>query len=118
MSFLATVAKDAKAVFNWLASPRGQAVIATGGAVAVAVDPALAGIVGLVESWITKVITTETIAAAAGVQNGTGTQKAAAVIAALQPEIAKYFPNATAVQIQNANAAVVAFLNAFDVPTA
>jgi hypothetical protein len=115
MSFLSSVGHGFKAVFDWLASPKGQAVLVTGGAVISTIDPALAGIVGLAESWIQKVITTETIAAAAGAQQGSGTQKAAAVISAMQPEIAKYFPTATATQIEQANASIVAFLNAFSV---
>jgi predicted aspartyl protease len=116
MSFLSTIGKDFKAVFGWLTSAKGQAVIQTGEAVAVAIDPGLQGILTLANSWIEKVITTETIAAAASEQNGTGVQKAAAVIAAMQPEISKYFPQATAAEIGVANAAIVAFLNAFNTP--
>lgn len=118
MSFLSAIGHDFKAVFNWLASPKGQTLIATGGAMAVAIEPQLAGIVSLSEAWIQKIITTETLAAAAGAQQGSGTQKAAAVINALQPEISKYFPAATTEQIVKANDAIVAFLNAFDVPPA
>jgi hypothetical protein len=118
MSFLSSVGKGFKAVFDWLASPKGQAVLVTGGDVVATIDPALAGIVGLAESWIQKVITTETIAAAAGSQQGSGAQKAAAVISAIQPEVSKYFPTATADQIEKANAAIVAFLNAFETPVA
>lgn len=115
MSFLSTIGKDFKAVFSWLGSPKGQAVIQTGGAVAEALGAPVA-IVNLAESWIEKVITTETIAAAAGAQTGSGTQKAAAVMTAMQPQIAQYFPTATATQIASANTAIVAFLNAFDSP--
>lgn len=118
MSFLATIAKDAREVFNWLGSPRGQAVVTTGAALLTAVDPALAGSVTLAESWIVKIVATETIAAAAGAQTGTGPQKAAAVLEAMTPEITKYFPNATVAQMQNANTALVAFLNAFETPAA
>lgn len=113
MSWLSTIGKDIKAVFTWLGSPKGQTVIQTGEAVVEAVDPALTGIINLVQSWITKVIATESLAVAAGVQTGSGTQKAAAVLTAMQPEISKYFPAATAAEIATANTAIVAFLNAF-----
>lgn len=118
MSFLSTIGKDIKSVFNWLASPKGQNVVHAAEGAVVAIDPALAGIVGIVDSWIEKIITTETIAAAAGQQDGSGTQKAAAVLNAMQPEINKYFPGATAEQIQNANAGLVTFLNALGTPAA
>lgn len=118
MSFLSTVGKDIKGVFAWLASPKGQVVIKTAEGVVVAVDPALAGIVGVVDSWITKIITTETLAAAAGQQEGSGTTKAAAVLNAIQPEISKYFPTATTDQLTKANSALVDFLNALGTPAA
>lgn len=115
MSFLSTIGKDFKAVFSWLGSPKGQAVIQTAGTVAVDLG-APAAIVNLAESWIEKVITTETIAAAAGEQTGSGVQKAAAVMTAMQPQIIQYFPAATAAQMATANTAIVAFLNAFETP--
>lgn len=118
MSFLSTIGKDIKAVFSWLGSPKGQAVIQTAGAVISTIDPALIGIVTLTESWITKVISTEALAVAAGQQTGSGATKAAAVLNAMQPEITKYFPNATATELQNANTALVAFLNALGTPVA
>ena len=117
MSFLSTIGKDFKAIFGWLGSPKGLAVIATVGTVVDVIDPALIGITSLAESWLTKVISTEALAVAAGQQSGTGVQKAAAVLTAMQPEIDKYFPGATGVEIQNANAAIVAFLNAFSTKT-
>jgi hypothetical protein len=117
MSFLSTIGKDFKAVFSWLSSAKGQAVIGTGEAVAEAFNPALSGVFTLANSWMTKVIETESLAAAAEAQTGTGVQKAAAVMAAMGPEISKYFPTATAAQIGTANTAIVAFLNAFETPS-
>jgi hypothetical protein len=116
MSFLSTIGKDVKAVFNWISSPRGQAIITEGENVVKVIDPALSGIIDLADSWLRKVITTETLATAAGSQSGSGVQKAAAVLTAMQPEISVYFPGATATQLQNANKAIVDFLNAFDHP--
>ena len=118
MSFLSNIGKAFKSVFEWLGSAKGQTVISTAEGVVVAIDPALAGIVTLANSWIEKVITTESLAAAAGVQAGSGVQKAAAVMSAMQPQIAQYFPAATAAEISNANTAIVAFLNAFSTPAA
>lgn len=116
MSFLSTIGKDVKAVFTWLASPKGQTVIDTAGAVVVAVDPQLAGVVTLAESWITKAVSTEALAVAAAGTENTSTQKAAAVISEMGPIVAQYFPAATAAQLTNANNAIVAFLNAFEAP--
>lgn len=114
MSFLKAIAKVPLAVFHFLASSQGQAVITAGEGVAVTLFPQLQGLVSIINSWTSKIITTETIAEAAGSASGTGTQKAAAVLAAIQPEIAKYFPAMTADKIAEANAHLVAFLNAFE----
>lgn len=116
MSFLSVIGKDIKSVFSWLGSPKGEALISTGEKVIETIDPALTGIVTLADSWIQKIIATESLAVAAGVQTGSGTQKAAAVLTAMQPEIAQYFPAATAAEIATANTAMVAFLNAFSTP--
>jgi hypothetical protein len=116
MSFLSAVGHDIKSVFSWLASPKGQSVILTGEGIATAINPGLAAIFPLVNSWITKAISIEALAAAAGAQEGSGAQKAAAVIGSILPEIQKAFPNATLAQAQNANTALIAFLNAFEAP--
>lgn len=116
VSFLSAVGKDFKAVFTWLGSTKGQTVIKTGEAVITTIEPGLAGIVGLVDSWVEKVIATETLAAAAGQQEGSGLTKAAAVINAIAPQVELLFPAATAAQIAAANTAIVAFLNAFETP--
>lgn len=117
MSFLSTIGKDIKSVFNWIGSSKGKTVIAAAEGVAETFDPALTGIINLANSWITKAITTESLAVAAGQQNGSSTQKAAAVMAAMGPEISQYFPAATATEISNANTAIVNFLNSFNTPS-
>lgn len=114
MSFLSAIGNDFKRVFSWIGSPKGQALISTGEAIATSIDPGLAGIFSLANSWMNKVLTTESLAAAAAQQTGSGTQKAAAVMVAMGPEISKYFPTATATEIANANNAIVAFLQAFN----
>lgn len=116
MSFLSTIGKDIKGVFSWLGSAKGQAVVQEAGQVVSAIDPALSGIVTLAEGWITKAIAYEALAVAAGSTPGSDTQKAAAVISEMGPVVAQYFPAATAAQLNNANTAIVAFLNAFDTP--
>ncbi len=118
-SFLSTIATDAKKVFSWIGSPTGQAVIGAGENLAVAIDPALSGLVPLVNQWITNIVETETVAAAAASQSGTGIQKAAAVLANVTPVVLAYAKQAglstpTATEIANANTALVAFLNALN----
>lgn len=115
MSFLSAIVKVPGAVFHWLGSPKGQAVLQTGGAVAVALGaPAI--VVQTAESWITKILTVEQVAESAGAQNGTGLQKSAAVLSLMMPELLKNFPDLPAENIQKANDALVAFMNALSLP--
>lgn len=118
MNFLKAIAKPFTSIFHFLASPRGKALVATGEAVVESIDPALTPIITIANSWMDKVLATEQLAVTAGTQPGSGTDKAALVMAAMAPEIAKYFPAATAAEISNANDAIVAFLQAFSVPNA
>lgn len=117
MSFLSTIGKDFKAVFSWLGSAKGQAVVTSveglGEAEATALGEGAvvqAGI-DLINSWLNKIITTETVAAAAAQQTGSGAQKSAAVLAAIGPELNQYFPGTTAAQAQTINTALVTVLN-------
>lgn len=94
-SALSWVGHEAGAVFSWLASDKGQTTVATiEGAVTAgvtAVDPAagaaLAGIVSLVNVGLKQVVSAEVLSVAAAQQDGTGAQKAAAVVAALSSEV-------------------------------
>lgn len=124
MSFLSTVGKDFKSVFSWLGSSKGQAVVAAGEGLAEGVAtvagvgaPVQAGIT-LINSWLNKIITTETLAAAAEQQTGSGTQKAAAVLTAIGPELNQYFPGTTAAQASIINTALVTVLNTLGTPAA
>jgi predicted ATP-grasp superfamily ATP-dependent carboligase len=83
-------------VFDWLASSKGQATIATveGATVVVAsaVDgpaagAALAGIEALINAVLKQVVSTEQLSVAAAKQSGTGTQKAAVVVADVAPQV-------------------------------
>jgi len=116
MSWLSTVGHKFVSIFSFLESPKGQAIISTGEGLVTAMDPALTPAIALANSWIQKIFTTETIAAAASQSSGTGVQKAAVVLAAVGPDIEKYFPTTTAANIQVANTALVTFLNALGEP--
>ena len=117
-SVLDKIGADAKSVFAFLGSTKGQTIIASGEAVIESIDPALTGIFTLANSWLTEIVKAETLAAAAGTQTGTGTQKAAAVLAAVTPEVLTFAQSngltpLTAAQLATANDALVTFLNSF-----
>jgi hypothetical protein len=94
-SFLSGIAHDAGKVFSFVGSPQGQKDIATveGAAVGVAtvVSPTagneLQDVSSLVLEGLRQVVAVESRAAQAGTQSGTGPEKAAAVTAALTPNI-------------------------------
>lgn len=114
MSWLGTLGKDVKGVFAWLGSQKGQAVIATGEAVAEGFG-APAAVINMANYWMGKALTIQAISVAAGQENGTGTQKAAAVIADVTPvvlSVAKQYglPEPTSESIANANTYLVKFL--------
>jgi len=128
-SFLSAFGKDFKAVFSWLGSPAGQATVTgvetTTVAVATAINPvaglAIAGVEALINTALKEIISIEAVAAAAGSQTGSGTQKAAAVIAAITPQVSTLLTSVgvatpTATQVQTVATAVnnglVAVLNA------
>jgi hypothetical protein len=116
---LLNVLGDIKKVFVWLGGKQGQQVIATGEAIAEALYPPATGIISIANGWLTEIIKTEAIATAAGAEKGSGTQKSAMVIAAESPQLIAFaqqhgLSNPTADQMQKANDALVAFLNAFE----
>jgi hypothetical protein len=91
-TFLSKIGKKAEVVFEWLGSPKGQAVVTGTETAAVVVagafgGPALGaavqGIEGLVNAGLKNAITVENVAASASQQSGTGAQKSAAVVNAL-----------------------------------
>jgi len=116
MSFLSTLGKDFKAVFSFLGSPTGKAVIgAAEGAVEVAV-PATTAAFNLINNWMAEALKVESIAAAAGQQDGTGAQKAAMAISTMTPQILQFaasqgYPVPNSTQITAINTAVVNLLN-------
>jgi hypothetical protein len=118
MSWLSTLGKDVGKVFGWLGSPKGQAIVGAGEAVAEAVCPALDGVLGITNTWLQEIYKAQALATAAGA-TGTagGAQKAAMVLNALSPQVLAFaktqgLPTPTATDLQTANNALVAFLNA------
>jgi len=119
LSVLSAIGGDVKKVFSWIGSPEGQTVISTGEAAAVAIDPALGGLVTLGNTILTEAMKVEALAAAAGSQNGSGPQKLTAVVAAVTPQVLAYaskagLPTPDATKIQNAVNGIVAFANALE----
>jgi hypothetical protein len=117
-SVLQTIGKDVKAVFAYLSSPKGQAIIATGETVAEDFGVP-AGLITLANSGLNEIFKLEALATGAGVQNGSGAQKSAAVIAALTPAVLAYAQQnglsaPTSTEIQNAVNGLVAFANAIN----
>ena len=116
MSFLSTVGKDFKAVFTWLGSTTGQAVVGSVEAGVELAVPAITPAITLVNSWMAEAIKVETLANAAAASTGTGTQKAAAALSTMTPQVIAWasangyaIPDST--QISAINAAVVNVLN-------
>lgn len=132
MSLLQTLGKDAKAVFEWLGSSKGQATVQTvEGAAEVAttaISPAAGAALttgfALLNNWMTEIVKEETIAAAAAQQNGSGPQKSAAVVAAMEPQLLAFLQSQgiTSAQVsakaQTITTALVSVLNTLDAPTA
>jgi hypothetical protein len=130
MSFLATLAKDAKAVFAFLGSSKGQAVVTgvetTVAGVAAAVNPAAAAAItggfALLNNWMAEALKMETLAAAAGSQTGSGTTKAAAVLSTMVPELTTYLNNAgytsanVTAKATTINNLIVSLLNTLEAP--
>lgn len=134
-NFMGHIGHAFKDVFAFLGSKQGQQTIAAvEGAtnlVATAVNPAagaaLVGIESLINAALPQAVQIETLAVAAGQATGTGTQKAAAVTAALTPQIASFLKtigisSPTADQVQSIGSAlstaVVGVLNAIPAPAA
>ena len=130
MSWLSTLGSKVESVFAWLGSSKGQAVVTgvetTTEGVVTAINPAagaaLTGGISLINNWIAEAVKMEALAAAAGVQTGSGTQKAAAVLSTMVPELTSYLSNAgyTSANITakatTINNLVVQLLNTLDVP--
>lgn len=126
MSFLSGLkvfGTDVEKVFAWFGSPKGKVVVAAGESLLEAAVPASAPIVDLFNEWSAKAYTVEALAVAASKATGTGSDKAVLAISTITPTVLQYaqqegLPARTAAQIQTANAAVIAFINAMTAPAA
>jgi hypothetical protein len=117
MSWLGTLGNDVKKVFGWLGSPKGQAVLSAGEGVVEAVDPALDGVTNLTNTWLQEIFKAQALATAASANATGGVQKAAMVLNTVTPQViafakAQGLSIPTGTDLQNANNALVAFLNA------
>ena len=117
MSWLSILGSDVKKVFGWLGSPKGQAILSTGEGIVEVVDPALDGIINLTNTWLQEIFKAQALATAAAANATGGVQKSAMVLNTLAPQViafatAQGLPIPTGVELQNANNALVAFLNA------
>ena len=121
-SFLKSFGTKFKAVFAWLGTPKAQAGIVAGEAlgegVVDAFNPALAALNPLINNWTQEIFKAESLAAAAGVQDGTGEQKAAMVLGSMTPQVVQFAEqNGLSVPIGAdltlANSLLVQFLNVF-----
>lgn len=121
-TFLDAAGADIVKVFNFLGSPKAQAVISTGEAVAVAIDPALSGFFTLANSWLSEILKTQALATAANAGSGNSAQKAAIALASITPQVLAFaqsngLPIPTSTKIEEANTALVTFFNALGAPT-
>lgn len=121
-TILEKIGQDVKGTFAFLGSQKGQAILGAGEGVVEAEVPAATGLINVANNWLTEIFKEETLATAAGQQNGTGPQKAAAVISAVTPSALQFAQQQglklTDAQLQAANTALVAFANAFTPPAA
>lgn len=116
-SVLETIGTDVKKVFAFVSSPQAQAVLQAGEGVVETAFPQITGVINLANNYITEALKTEALAAGAAQQNGSGTQKLAAVATAVTPQALAYaeangLPAPTAAQIQAQANGIVAFINA------
>jgi hypothetical protein len=120
-TFLSKLGTDLKIgikdVFGWLGSSQGKTAIAGAETAAVAIatplgeGPMVSGILGLVNGGLNSATAIESLAAQAGTQTGTGTQKAAAVATVLGGSAAQFLESvgvkdATAEEVQNLSSVI------------
>lgn len=120
MSFLSGLkvfGTDIEKAFSWFGSPTGQAIVSTGETLLEAAVPESIPVVNLFNTWAAKAYNVEALAAAAGKATGSGADKATLALSSITPLIVQYaqaegLPPRTAAQIQTANNAAIAFINA------
>lgn len=127
MSFISAlkhIGSDAAKVLGWLGSSKGQATIVAGESIAEFAFPAATGLINLANIGLTEIIKVETLGTAASTAaTGNSTQKAAAAVVALAPEVLAYaeangFSKPTGDQVQQMVNLLVAFGNVLTKPAA
>jgi hypothetical protein len=120
-SILDFIGSDAKKFFGWVASPQGQTDIKLGEGVVESLFPAATAVIGVGNIFMNEALKTQALASAAGMAEGNSEQKAAVALQSAGPQAISFFqqyglPAPTAAQLQEANAGIVKFLNAFSAP--
>jgi len=117
-SWLAVIGRGFKGVFAFLGSPVGKAAV---GFVERGIElavPEATGLINIANTYLTEVIKTETLAAAAGAQEGSNVQKAAIAIFGVTPQALAFavehgLEPPTAADIQRGVDLMVEFANLF-----
>jgi hypothetical protein len=124
MSFLSGLkvfGKDVAKVITWIGSPTGQKIVMAGESVVETMEPVSIPIIALVNGWFQKIYAVESLAASAGQATGTGPDKAALAVQAIDPLIMQYIAEEgvsprTQAQIKAANDGLLQFINAMTQP--
>jgi hypothetical protein len=122
-SFLAKIGRGFKDVFTFLASPKGQAAVSIVEDGIETAVPQSTALINIANTYMTEAIKTETLAAAAGSQEGTNTQKAIVAVGAVTPQAlafaqAQGLETPTAEEIQKGMDLMVEFANLWKVKAA
>ena len=115
-SILDTIGNDAKKVFSFLSSSKGQAIVTTVETAVTDIDPTLSGIFTIVNSWMSEIFKTQALASAAAATTGSSTQKAAIALSSITPQVLSFaqangLNTPTAADLSTINNALVTVLN-------
>lgn len=117
-SILNAIAHAPVDVLKWMATPKGKAAV---GIIEAGIEipfPLLTGAINIFNTFAGEAVKVETLAVAAGSSEGNGTEKAAAVINDVTPEVLAFaeahgLQQPTADEIKKMNDLAVEFLNLF-----
>ncbi len=116
-SILGDIVKTPLTVLKWLASPTGQAVEGIVETDVEAIFPLATGVINIFNKYATEAIKVEALGASAG-PGTVSTQKAAAVVNSVGPEVIAFaqangLATPTAAELLTLNNLAVEFLNVF-----
>lgn len=123
-SVLDKIGEDAKDVFSFLTSAKGEAITTDVEEGIEALVPGATGAITVFNNWFTEILKTQALATAAGAATGSDAQKAALVLQAITPQAVQFaqvngLSAPTAKTLDSVNSLLVQALNAFTVaPTA